>query len=148
MPSQFKGWGISFQFPENWNLHEEENDGRYGSVTIYGPSGAFISVGVHPRGIPPLELARGAVDGILEEYGEVDVEEVEQTVRGRKLVGFDVSFFYMDFTNTATVRCLRTQAATYSVFCQAEDRDFERLAGVFEAVTASLLGSISEHFPK
>lgn len=145
MPSEFKGLGISFQYPDNWSLDEEENDGRHGSVTVYSPSGAFLSVGVHPRAVQPLELARGAVDGILEEYAEVDVEEVQQMVLGRKLVGFDMSFFCMDFTSTATVRCLRTQSATYSVFCQAEDEDFERLAAVFDAVTKSLLGSISEH---
>lgn len=145
MPSEFKGLGISFRYPENWRLDEDENDGQHGTVTIYSPSGAFLSVGVHPWGIKPLDLARGAVDGILEEYAEVDVEEVQQEVLGRKLVGFDMNFFCMDFTSTATVRCLRSRAATYSVFCQAEDRDFERLAAVFDAVTADLLGSISEH---
>ncbi len=145
MPNDFHGMGISFQYPDNWSLHEEENEGRHGSVTIYSPSGAFLSVGVYPRAIKPLDLARGAVDGILEEYADVDVEEVQQEVLGQKLVGFDINFFFMDFVNTARVRCLRTRDATYSVFCQAEDRDFERLAAVFDAVTASLLGSIAEH---
>jgi hypothetical protein len=142
VPTEFKGMGISFLYPENWDLDEEETDGRYGSVSIYGPSGAFLSIGVHPPRIDPLALARGAVDGILEEYGDVDVEEAQQTIAGRELVGYDLNFFCMDLTSTAKVRCLRTSAATYSVFSQAEDGDFERLARVFEAVTASLLGSL------
>jgi hypothetical protein len=136
--------GISFLYPDNWDLDDEETDGRHGSVAIYSPTGAFVSIGVHPRVIKPLDLAKGAVDGILEEYGEVDVEEAQQMVSGRELVGYDLNFFCMDFTSTATVRCLRTHSATYSVFCQAEDKDFERLARVFDAVTASLLGSIAE----
>ena len=42
-------------------------------------------------------------------------------------------------TNTATVRCFRRPRATYAVFCQAEDREFEQLGAVFRAMTASLL---------
>lgn len=147
MPCEFKGMGISFLYPDNWDLDEEETDGRHGSVTIYSPSGAFVSIGVHPRIIKPMDLAKGAVDGILEEYSEVDVEEAQQTISERELVGYDLNFFCMDLTSTATVRCLRTQEATYSVFCQAEDNEFERLARVFEAITASLLRSIAEDLP-
>lgn len=144
MPSEFKGMGISFLYPENWDLDEEDADGRHGSVTIYSPTGAFLSIGVHPSRTDPLALARGAVDGILEEYGDVDVEEAQQMISGRELVGFDLNFFCMDLTSTAKVRCLRTSAATYSVFTQAEDSDFERLARVFDAVTASLLASVAQ----
>jgi hypothetical protein len=136
--------GISFLYPENWDLDEEETDGRYGEVSIYSPSGAFLLIGVHPRPIDPLALAKGAVDGILEEYGDVDVEEAQQTISGRELVGYDLNFFCMDLTSTARVRCWRTSEATYSVFSQAEDKDFERLAQVFEAITASLLASVAQ----
>ncbi len=142
MPSEFKGMGISFLYPDNWDLDEEEADSGRGSVTIYSPSGAFLSIGIYPRLIDPMGLAREAVDGILEEYSKADVEEAQQTISGRDLVGFDLNFFCMDLTSTAKVRCLRTDAATYAVFCQAEDSDFERLARVFEAVTASLLGNL------
>lgn len=142
MPSQFSSLGISFLYPENWTLDEERTARGRGAVTIYSPGGAFFSVSVYPRGSDPIALAKQAVEAVREEYTEVDVEEAQETVSGRDLVGYDLNFFCMDLTTTAKVRCLRGQRATYVVFCQAEDRDFERLANVFQAITVSLLGNL------
>lgn len=142
MPSQFKSLGISFLYPENWTLDEERTTRGCGAVTLYSPGGAFLSISVHPRGSDPIGLAKQAVDAVREEYAEVDVEEAKETVEGRDLTGYDLNFFCMDLTTTAKVRCLRAQRATYVFFYQAEDRDFERLASVFEAITVSLLGNL------
>jgi hypothetical protein len=142
VPSQFNSLGISFLYPENWTLDEERTARGRGAVTIYSPGGAFFSVSVYPRGSDPIALAKQAVEAVQEEYTEVDVEEAQETVSGRDLVGYDLNFFCMDLTTTAKVRCLRGQRATYVVFYQAEDRDFERLANVFQAITVSLLGNL------
>ena len=142
MPNHFDKLGISFLYPDNWTLDEEQTARGCGAVTIYSPSGAFLSISVHPPRTDPIALAKQAVDAVREEYAEVDVEEAQQTVSGRELVGYDLNFFCMDLITTARVRCLRARRATYAVFCQAEDRDFERLASVFDAVTVSLLGNL------
>ncbi len=143
MPHQFKGMGISFLYPDNWVLDEDRDpEAEEGSATIFSPTGPFLSVSVYPHLTDPLDLAEQAVEGIREEYGDADVEVAEDTVAGKSLVGYDVNFFCMDLTSTAKVRCLRTAKATYAVFYQAEDADFERLARVFEAITASFLGNL------
>ena len=146
MPRQFKGMGVSFLYPDNWVLDDDrDSDGLdEGSATVFSPSGAFLSVTVYPRSAAPDELAEEAVEGMRQAYGEVDVEVAQDTVAGRDLVGFDINFFCMDLTSTAKVRCLRTEKATYVVFCQAEDADFERLARVFEAITANLVGNLRD----
>jgi hypothetical protein len=142
MPSEFKGMGISFLYPDNWALEEEAATDGHGSVTVYSPSGAFLSISIHPPLTDPIVLANKAIDVIREEYNEADVEEAQETLSGKELVGYDLNFFCMDLTSTAKVRCLRTDRATYAVFCQGEDADFARLARVFEAITASLLGNL------
>jgi len=136
--------GISFLYPDNWVLEDEQESkgDEEGSATVFSPTGAFLSVSVYPLAMDPFDLAEQAVEGIREEYGDVDVEVAEDRVAGRDLVGYDVNFFCMDLTSTAKVRCLRTRKATYAVFCQAEDTDFERLAAVFQAITVSLLGNL------
>jgi len=146
VPRQFKGMGISFLYPDNWVLDDDPDldDLEEGSVAVVSPSGAFLSVSVYPRLMDPNELAEEAVEGIRQEYGDVDVEAAQDTVAGRDLRGFDVNFFCMDLTSTAKVRCLRTQTATYAIFFQAEDADFERLARVFEAITANLVGNLRD----
>ena len=63
------------------------------------------------------------------EYEDLESREAVETIAGRELIGYDLNFFFMDYTNTASVRCLRTKTATYAVFCQAEDHRVEQIAG-------------------
>ena len=60
------------------------------------------------------------------------------------MVGFDLNFFYLDLTNTACIRSLRVERTTYTIFFQAEDREYAEIGLVFSAMTLSLLRSIGE----
>jgi len=142
MPAKFRKMGIAFQYPENWTLDEEDALSGRRSVTLYSPGGGFWSVSIHPRSADPGELARAAVEAMKQEYGELEVVEAQQSVAGRELTGYDLNFYCLDLTNTAQVRCLKTDRAVYTIFCQAEDREFDQIELVFRAMTASLLGEL------
>jgi hypothetical protein len=144
MPAKYDKLGISFQYPENWTLDEADALAGRNSVTVYSPGGAFWSVAVHPRSADAEKLARGVVNLMKEEYEELEAEEASETVGGQAATGFDMNFYYLDFTNSAQVRMLKTDRATYTVFCQGEDREFDRLQPVFRAMTASLLGTLAK----
>ena len=144
MPAKFEKRGIAFQYPDNWTLEEEEVQVGRGSVTVYGPSGAFWSVTVHPQEVDPNDVARAAVDAMKDEYAEIDTERAAETIAGHQMIGYDLSFYCLDLTSTACVRSLRTGRATYTVFCQAEDRDYATLQAVFQAMTASLLYAVGD----
>jgi hypothetical protein len=134
--------GIAFQYPDNWVLDEDEARAGRHSVTVYSPAGGFWSIAVYPRGTDPAKLARAALKAMQEEYEDSENEEVQETIAGRELTGYDLNFFYLDLTNTACIRCLRTQRATYTVFWQAEDREFEQYRLVFQAMITSFLRSL------
>ena len=87
-------------------------------------------------------LDEAAVDAMKAEYEELEREEIQETVAGRQMIGYDLNFYCLDLTSTASVRCIRTDRATYTVFCQAEDREFAQLQIVFQAFTTSLLGGL------
>jgi len=142
MPLEFDRLGISFQYPDNWVLDEEDALGGGRSVTVYSPGGGFWSVALHPRTADPAGMARAAVDAMKQEYEEVEVEDAREDVAGHDLVGYNLNFFYLDLTNTAQVRALRAGQSTLTIFCQAEDREFRRVHRVFEAMTTSLLGGL------
>lgn len=142
MPRRFDRLGISFQYPDNWTLDEEDALSDSRSVTVYSPGGGFWSVAVHPATADPRTLAQAAIDAMKEEYGAVEVDEVRDELGGRDLVAFDLAFFYLDLTNTAQVRCLKTERLTLTIFCQAEDHDFDGLELVFKAITTSLLRGV------
>ncbi len=144
MPAEFSKLGISFQYPDNWTLDEEDARAGRRSVTVYSPGGAFWTVAVHPESADPDQLAEGAVAAMREEYGEVDCEEAHESVAGHAMVGRDLNFFALDLTNTAQIRALRIGPATYTIFCQAEDREFETVRNVFLAMTTSLLSGLKD----
>jgi hypothetical protein len=69
---------------------------------------------------------------------------MEESLVGHMLVGYDLAFYCLDLTNTAHVRGLRFAHTTYTIYCQAEDREYERVKRVFEAMTVTLLGSLKD----
>ncbi len=76
------------------------------------------------------------------EYPDSDFEPVTELVGGHPTTGCDLRFFYLDFVNVAVIRGFRTPLATCLVLCQAEDREYESLRPVFQAITTSLLAPV------
>jgi hypothetical protein len=139
MPLLYDKLGVRFQYPDNWTLDEDEAQATRSSVTTYSPDGAFWSITVHPDSAEPAELAKAAVKAMREVYEQLDAEpEEDLEVAGFDAEGFELNFYCLDLTNTAIVRAFRGGSASYVVFCQAEDREYVRLAPVFEAMTQSL----------
>lgn len=147
MPALFDSLGISFQYPENWTL--DDSDALLGrkSVAVYSPGGAFWSVAIHSGAADPAKLAAAVVDAMRQEYEGLEAERAEESVAGYDLLGYDLAFYCLDLTNTAQVRCLRFAHAAYTIYCQAEDRDYEHLKRVFQAITVTFLGGLRDRRP-
>jgi hypothetical protein len=139
MPAVYEKLGIRFQYPENWTLDEVEALEGNNSVAVYSPGGGFWSIMIHPPEASPEDLVEAALNVMRQQYDELDAESVAETLAGRRLVGYDMNFFYLDLTSTALVRSFATERAAYVVFCQADDREFADIELVFRAITASLL---------
>jgi hypothetical protein len=143
MPAQFDSLGISFQYPDNWTL--DDSDALLGrrSVTVYSPGGAFWSVAIQSGSADPHKLNEVVVATLKKEYDSLEIDEAEETVAGHELTGYDLAFYCLDMTNTAMVRSARIAHTTYTIFCQAEDREFEQVKNVFRAMTTSLLSGLA-----
>ncbi|MEI8375556.1 MAG: hypothetical protein WCJ35_22270 [Planctomycetota bacterium] len=144
MPATFDNLGIVFQYPDNWQLDEEEVRAGQSAVTVFSPGGAFWSVAVHPASADPARMAQAALDVMRKEYEGMEAEPVNETIAGHDLIGFDLNFFCLDLTNTAGIRSLRVDGATYTIFFQSEDREYREIGLVFDAMTLSLLRSIGK----
>ena len=144
MPAHFDGLGIAFQYPDNWTL--DDSDALLGrkSVTVYSPGGAFWSVAIHSGTAEPAKLTAAVVETMKHEYQGLEAQEIEESVAGHTLAGYDLAFYCLDLTNTADVRGLRFAGATYTIYCQAEDREYEHVKRVFQAMTITLLGSLKD----
>ncbi len=135
----FDRFGLAFHHPDNWAVDTEDSEGRYATVTVFSPGGAFWSVSGHAPGGDPAALAEAVVSQMREEYRELDAEPASEDVAGHRLVGIDLNFYCLDLTNTAQVRTLTTPDAIYLILCQAEDREWDEVAPVFAAMTTSFV---------
>jgi hypothetical protein len=144
MPARFDKLGISFQYPDNWTL--DDSDALLGrkSVTVYSPGGAFWTVAIHPGSADPAKLAATVLDAMKKEYPGLEIDEAFEVVAGHDLIGYDLAFYYLDLINTALIRSLRVGPTSYTIFCQAEDRDFDQLRMVFQAMTTSLVSGLKD----
>ncbi|MCE5302188.1 MAG: hypothetical protein LLF97_03645 [Planctomycetaceae bacterium] len=142
MPAQFDRLGISFQYPENWTL--DDSDAMLGrkSVTIYSPGGAFWNVALYSGSEKPGNLTAAILKSLQQEYGGLESEPVEEDVAGHHLEGFELAFYYLDLTNTAQIRGFCVANTSYTIYYQAEDREYAQLERVFQAITFSLLNSL------
>ena len=131
--------GIQFQYPENWTLADDSLEAFPRTISVQAPSGAFWSVDIHPFSVDPKELLTLAVDAMRGEYQDLEVSPCDNDVAGNPSLGYDLFFCCLDFIVTCRLRAFRLGHATYMLTFQAEDREFEKLEPVFEAITHSFL---------
>lgn len=144
MPAEYNNRGIRFQYPENWRVEEDDLWAGHHSVTVYSPEGAFWSVSIHDRDTDPQKLAEAAIAAMQQEYDGVEVASAPLTVGERKLLGYEMNFFLLDLICTAQVHSVRTEQGTYVFFAQGWDREFEKYAQVFLAMTTSCLSYVKK----
>ena len=142
---RFHRFGLGFDYPENWVVDTDDSGGSHAAVTVYSPGGAFWSVSAHAPGGEQTILAAAVVQQMRDEYRDLDSEPAVDTLAGHTLRGFDLNFYCLDLTNTAQVRTLATPSAIYLLCCQAEDREWERICSVFEAMKTSFIESLASN---
>ena len=139
---RFNRFGLAFDYPENWFVDTQDAADRYATVTVYSPEGGFWSVSGHARGGDPAELSLAVLRAMQKEYQDLDSEPAGEEVAGHTLTGLNINFYCLDLTNTAEVRTVESPGAVYLLICQAEDREWERVSGVFAAMTASFVAQL------
>lgn len=138
MPALFDKLGVRFAYPDNWLL-EEQDAGGAPAVSVSSPEGAFWCLTIHPASADVAQVAKAVLDGVRNEYDNLDIEAVCEPISGQETLGYDVNFYCLDLLSTAQIRGFQTERATYTMLWQAEDCEFERVRQVFEAMTTSLI---------
>jgi len=142
MPALFNKMGIRFTYPDNWIVDETSAMEGAASVTVYSPTESFWTVSLHPADVEPESLVKSGVAALRETYPDLDFEETDDVIQGRDVVGADVNFICLDLTNTAQIRVFESANCVVVVYCQADDRDFDALGPVFQAMTFSLIAGM------
>ena len=136
----FDRFGLAFDFPDDWSIEVDDDES---GVTSTSPGGGFWSVSAYSDAGSPEELATAVADQMRQEFRDLDVEPADDEIAGRHLAGYDFNFYCLDLTNTATVRALDSEGRAYVLFCQADDREWDRIAPIFAAMTTSFLRGLA-----
>ncbi len=143
MPALFEQLGLRFEYPENWAI-EETSEGEVEQVLVSSPNTAFWHLSKYPQGTDLEPLFDEAMAALRSEYKDMETEPADDTVDGRALTGFDVSFICLDLTSTCWLRGFQTSEATFLLICQAEDAEFAKVSLVFQAMLASVLRNLAK----
>jgi hypothetical protein len=141
MSNEFNQWGVQFKYPDNWELQEEAAEGIH-AVTLNCPEGGFWTLSIYDGQIDIEKIVETALEAIKQEYEGVESERSELNYDDTIVAAAEARFYCLDLTNTVCVRAAQSDLATYVVFYQDEDRQFDRNRESFEAVTKSLLGNV------
>jgi hypothetical protein len=135
----FSRFGVSFQYPANWDLDvEEAADGGW-TATLQSPDMAFLLVSLRPDADDPAQVADEALDALRAEYKELDAEDAVETFAGQPAVGHDIDFLTVDTPIVCWTRCVETADGPLLVMGQASEFDRPTSEPVLKAICASFV---------
>ncbi len=137
MSAIFHEDGLSFRYPENWQLQRDDTDNGW-TVSLESPDTAFFMVSFDGDMPEPEHMAESALAALQEEYPTLDADACLEDVAGQPACGHDIRFFSLDLTNTCWTRSFFCGQGTVLVMWQANDLDLGRVEPVLKAICASL----------
>lgn len=129
--------GVTFEFPDGWELSREEVAPNI-TVNLQVGRTAFWSLTLIAEAPPAVEVLQAAIEAYQSEYDSVDVYEDIEDLAGLPSANCELDFVYLDLVNSVNLRAEVAGDYTVLVVYQAEDRELDGLRPAFEAVTASV----------
>jgi hypothetical protein len=140
MTASYDKLGLQFLYPENWKLTDSGDDQLPHEITIESPDGgAMWSVHVYPDDADRDALIGETLKTLGETYPDLEVSTAKASLPATEGVATEALFYCLDFLVRTRLQVLRTDEHKVLAWYQAEDRDFEKLEIVFDAITTSLL---------
>ena len=131
--------GVHFQYPANWTAEFNQDDESGGwAITVESPGTAFLLVSLRPDAESPADLADQTLAALREEYDDLDVDDILQTLAGLPAIGHDIDFLTLDTAISCWTQCIDTPAGPLLVMCQTSELDREANEPLLRGVCASL----------
>ena len=124
MSQLYRNDSIKFRYPEGWELEEHEIEGGQ-TVSLQSPGSMFMLVSVYETDPSCQMIADQALDALRDEYPELESTPVSDIITQSPVVGYDVGFVALDFTNTCWIRAFMSQEQTILIFAQTNDMDLQ-----------------------
>ena len=137
MSQHYQADGVSFHYPENWQLDREECADGW-TVLVQSPGTAFLTLTRDGSGASAEEIAAAALEVLQAEYPTLDARPQVESLAGQMAVGHDIHFFSLDLTNTCWTRAFDIDDGVVLVLCQSNDLELDEYGPILRAIGASL----------
>ncbi|MDZ4849328.1 MAG: hypothetical protein SGI77_08535 [Pirellulaceae bacterium] len=142
MPVTYRELDLECLYPDNWKLTEDNGDEGLIGFTIESPDAAFFSLARYPWNCAPREVLERAVPAMNEDYDQFESNPFEPQLDIPDSRGAEVNFYCLDLLVTSQLIAFTLRPYTYLVQMQAEDRTYQKLKPVFQAMLVSILRSL------
>lgn len=145
MTATYDKLGVKFLYPESWKLIDESDDGTPRSITLETPDGAATwAVHVYPVDGDQDLILKEMLEPLKETYHDLEVSSTDSKIGEYVASGVDTMFYCLDFLIRARLQMVETPEHLFLFWSQAEDREFDKMEIVFDAISVSLLRSVEE----
>src|SRR5688572_3072390 len=97
MTATFNKAGIRFQYPENWEIIDENVAERPRTVSLQSPGGGFWSLMVYDPGVEANTLLRETLDQMRTEYENLESSVTFEQFDELEATGYEMFFYCLDF---------------------------------------------------
>lgn len=140
----YEGHGIKCSYPGNWKVQEDTTDEDSNGFLIESPDAAFFAVSLFPWTDSPREVLGRAAKTMEEEYEECEVEWVDSDLSVADSRVIEVRFFVLDMLVVAKLRAFSLARQSFLIEQQAEDREYQKVEPVFDAMTETMIQSLDK----
>ena len=138
MMNQFAQDGVSFRYPGDWQIDQDEVEQGW-TIVVQSPSTAFVMI-TYDDTMPDIEgMAETALEALRSEYPTLEAEPRIEALAEQRAVGHDINFFSLDLPVTCWTRSLYAGTGSLLVLCQASDIDLESAKPMLQAICGSLV---------
>ena len=137
MSKFFSEDGLSFAYPDDWELQREDSEKGW-TLTLQSPGSAFALIQLDRDMPDPREVVRQALETLRADYPQLEADATIESLAGELAVGHDIQFISLDMITTCWTRSFYGLAGTLFVLCQACGIDAEDYESALHSLCASM----------
>jgi hypothetical protein len=130
--------GVRIFYAEGWKITEDEIDSEPRTLSFESPNGGTWQLMLYSDPQDLDELADEALSAMCEEYEAPEVSRFETEFDDVKACGHEIYFYHLDLLIHCRIIAAPFESKTALLLLQAEDRDFNELEPVFQAMATTL----------
>lgn len=145
MTATYQQENLKFLYPENWTLSDDPKEPLPRAITLESPGGHITwSVHLYPTDADMDQVLDETLETLRENYEDLEVSTETLDFSLFEGKAFGALFFCLDFLVRIKLQIYQTPNYSVLLWYQCEDRDYDAQQMVFEAISLTLLQSMSE----